>query len=191
MDKLSDQELINELLEATADSRKNAFSIIYARNFPKIKHMIIQKGGLEEDAKDVFQDTMIAFYKIVKEGKFRGKAQIDTLLFAIARNLWRMNLRKDKTYDDLSLVEKTKGLEEVDFNWDKHAREKKLERLLNELSENCQKLIKLFYYEGWAIESIQAEFNLKTIQASKNKKYRCMKELIEVFKRNNINNSSF
>jgi len=188
LEKVSDQELVNDLIAGDPKDRM-ALKVIYQRNYPKISHMVIQKSGTEEDAKDVFQDSMIAFHKIVCKGKFRGDAQIDTLIYAIARNLWYLKLRKEKNHSDLSMADNVAEI--IDITWGEFSRGKLLRRLINELSVDCQKLIKLFYFEKWAIESIQTEFGLKSIQASKNKKYRCMKELMELIKKKNLKTSSF
>ncbi len=49
---------------------------------------IINNGGSQQDGEDVFQETLIAFIDLVKSGKFRGEASLQTAFVSIARNIW-------------------------------------------------------------------------------------------------------
>ncbi|MEM7548908.1 MAG: RNA polymerase sigma factor [Bacteroidota bacterium] len=185
----NNKELLNHI-KAGGQEAHEAFKSIYKDNYPKVSHMIFQKGGNEEDARDVFQDSMIVFHKMVLENRFREESGINTLIYAISRNLWYQKLKKTKKHEDLSVVEDTKGVD-VTMDWDGFTQEKVVRSLINELSEDCRKIIRLYYYNEWSMQDIQNEFGLSSSQAAKNKKYRCMKNLMDIFKKKGIEITSF
>ena len=47
---------------------------------------IITNQGSQQDGEDVFQEALIAFINLVKSGKFRGEASLQTTFVAISRN---------------------------------------------------------------------------------------------------------
>lgn len=177
-------------LKSGGEEAHKALKNIYRDNYPRIVNMIVKKGGSEEDAKDVFQDSMIAFHKMIMEDRFREEAQINTVIYAIARNLWYQKFRNRKLTEDLSEANETNTVE-LDFDWEEFSREKVIRKVIGELSEDCQKVIRLFYYERESMEKIQFIFGLNSTQAAKNKKYRCMKSLLEIFKKRGLKRTSF
>jgi RNA polymerase sigma factor (sigma-70 family) len=61
---------------------------------------MINYGASEQDAEDVFQETVIAFIDIVQKGKFRMESSIKTFLVSVARNIWRNEVKRSKDRTD-------------------------------------------------------------------------------------------
>ncbi len=162
-----------------------ALKKLYSRNFPKVLRLVLTKGGGEMDAQDIFQESMISFYHVVIEGKFREEASPDTVIYAIARNLCYRRLRHSKTTQDLSALAEADHME-PELDWNEMSKEKLVRNLIDKLGKSCQRLILLFYFKKKSMEEIKKEFGLGSVQAAKNKKYRCMQELQGLFKKNRI-----
>ena len=64
-----------------------------------VSSFLINYGANEQDADDVFQETVIAFIDIVQKDKFRMEASIKTFLVSIARNIWRNEMKKRQRTD--------------------------------------------------------------------------------------------
>ena len=71
-----------------------AILFIYRQYSDIVSSFIINYGASEQDADDVFQETVIAFINIVQQGKFRMEASIKTFLVSVARNIWRNEQKK-------------------------------------------------------------------------------------------------
>jgi len=53
------------LLQGLAQSDKKAIETIYEENFNMIQSLILNNSGSADDAKDIFQETMIVLYERV------------------------------------------------------------------------------------------------------------------------------
>ena len=180
--------LLNQML-ADATSRNAAFTKLYARNYPKVERMILAKSGSEEDAQDVLQEAVVQFYQMVKAGKFREEASVDTVLYAISRNLWLRQIREQRKIVTTPLNDKDHLSAELD--WNDLEREQMVRQTIDELSTDCRRIIALYYYQKQSMEQIRIQFGLSSIQVAKTKKYRCMKKLIDLFKKKEASDQTF
>ena len=132
----------------------------------------------EEEIKDIYQDTMIAFYQKGVQGKLSGMtSSIKTYVFGIG---------KHKAIDFLRKKSKKKG--NISFAKDEYEQisieneelsieQKKLNQHFTALGESCQKMLRLFYYRGLSIQEIVRIGNYKDANTVKSHKSRCVKQL--------------
>lgn len=137
-----------------------------------------------EDAADVFQDTVIAFYKNVTHGKLTElNSSVKTYLFAIGK---RLLLKKFRTQSRIQLTdwEADPPVEQLDLGiWHtiEHEHQKKIiQTALQQIGEKCQKLILLFYYHRYSTEAVQRELEYNSEGVVRTQKRRCMQALREV-----------
>jgi RNA polymerase sigma factor (sigma-70 family) len=158
---------------------------IYKQNAEPVQAFIMSKGGSEQDAEDVFQETVTAFIDIVQKGKFRGEASVRTFLMAISKNVWYNSIQKrsrsaerDKIFD--RMAEK----EELDISHHIAEREVKQElgALINQLGEACKKILIMFYYENLSMKEMVSNLPYENEQVVRNKKYKCLQQLAEIIK---------
>ena len=103
--KFSDSELIMAVGDKTR--LNEAILFIYRQYSDIVSSFIINYGASEQDADDVFQETVIAFINIVQQGKFRMEASIKTFLVSVARNIWLNELKRRKSGDQRAKVFET------------------------------------------------------------------------------------
>lgn len=174
--QMTDKEIVKNLL-AEGQRSNLTLTYLYKSTFPTVQKMVSKYGGVDDDAKDIFQETILAFYKMVKNGKFRKESSINTILYAIARNLWYRKVKKLRPTEDLDTH--MQSMEDLSFEANENILF--IRNLIHQLGDDCRKIVTKYYYEKWSIEAIQEEFKLGSIQAAKNKKYRCMQTLIKLF----------
>ncbi len=83
------------------DARRLLYLLVQRKHFPKMVAYISRQGGAGEDAEDLFQEAVLAFFRAVETEKFRlrplsGRSytgQIGAFLMATVKNLWRKELR--------------------------------------------------------------------------------------------------
>ncbi len=143
-----------------------------------------------DDAKDIYQVTILIFQDNVKSGKLvHMLSTIKTYLFGIGKNLVKENMRKAKRHTPINqekwlkeyLIDdaETSPVEEDVFSTAKKA--------LKKLGQPCQKLIELFYYEKKSMEEISSILNYKNAETAKNQKCKCMARLRKIFEQEMTN----
>lgn len=183
--KYDDVELIAAINSKTESD--SAILFIYQQYSETVSSFIINNGGSQQDADDIFQETVIAFVDIAQKNNYRKEAGVKTFLVAIARNLWYKEIKKKERsgYRD-KVFEIGRGKEEIDVSHDISDREmkKELRELLDKLGESCKKILMLFYYENQSMKEIVDQLHYENEQTVRNKKYKCLKELTEMVKMN-------
>ena len=145
----------------------------------------MKNSGTEEDAKDIFQDTVLIFYNQVKLNKFDESKEIGGFMYSVARNLWINKVKKD---NKLVKIADTENLEifEDDFLSDMITKEKAfaIEGLMNKIGEECKKLLMYSVYEKLSMKEIAEKMGYKNEGIAKTYNYRCKQKLVNMVKDN-------
>jgi RNA polymerase sigma factor (sigma-70 family) len=149
---------------------------------------IISNQGSQQDGEDVFQEALIAFINLVKSGKFRGEASLQTTFVAISRNIWLNEQKKRKSLDTRGKLFENARQQEADPASQLLQREvsEQFLNLMSRLGESCKSLLTMVYYENLSNKDILERTHYESEQVIRNKKYKCMKELTELIKDNPI-----
>jgi RNA polymerase sigma factor (sigma-70 family) len=149
---------------------------------------IISNQGSQQDGEDVFQEALIAFINLVKSGKFRGEASLQTTFVSISRNIWFNEQKKRKSLDTRGKLFENARQPEADPASQLLEREvsEQFLNLMSRLGESCKSLLTMVYYENLSNKDILERTHYESEQVIRNKKYKCMKELTELIKDNPI-----
>jgi RNA polymerase sigma factor (sigma-70 family) len=183
----ADAELVTAI--GNGDQLNSAIFFIYREYSNTIQAFILANNGSQQDAEDIFQETVVNFIDLVKKNRFRGEASVKTFLVAIARNLWLNELKKRVRSDFREKVfEKSREEAELDVSQYIADREIKQQFLgvLEKLGEPCKKLLTLFYYENLPMKDIVHHLHYENEQVVRNKKYKCLQSLTEMVKQNPV-----
>lgn len=156
---------------------------IYRLFFPKIKRLITRNSGSHEDAKDIFQEALLAVYDQAKRSDFRISCPFDAYLYSVCRNLWLSQLRKRKkqgvTVKDTEQSVETKDAlilaEETTTNQSKR---KLFIEMFDKLGESCQAILSR-NWKGLSIKLISEELGISYGYARK-KKSECVARLTQL-----------
>ena len=178
-----------ELLVAVRDERSlnKAILFIYQQYAASTSSFIMNYGGSEQDADDVFQETVVAFIDAVKKGKYRMEASIKTFLVSVAKNIWFNELKKrERSGHREKIFEYGRDQKEQDISHHIGDLEKKrqLRELVNNLGEPCKKILMLFYYENLSMKELVEHLPYENEQVVRNKKYKCLQTLTGFIKSN-------
>jgi RNA polymerase sigma factor (sigma-70 family) len=180
--KGSDQDLIKALLSGNPSHADKGWEFIYQQYYPIVRDLITKSNGSVNDAIDIFQDGLIILNRNLANGTFRSESTIKTYIYSICKNLWLKELNKKKQ----------RAVLEVDYplySGDDDAfllNVKMLSTLMDELKDDCRSLLTDFYYNNKSMAELMVMFNVTSIQAIKNKKYRCLGYLVKLFKNRSI-----
>jgi RNA polymerase sigma factor (sigma-70 family) len=147
---------------------------------------IITNQGSQQDGEDVFQEALIAFINLVKSGKFRGEASLQTTFVSIARNIWLNEQKKRKSLDTRGKLFENARQQEADPASQLLQREvsEQFLDLMSRLGDSCKSLLTMVYYENLSYREILERTHFESEQVIRNKKYKCMKELTDLIRDN-------
>ncbi|HEY4290338.1 MAG TPA: sigma-70 family RNA polymerase sigma factor [Puia sp.] len=186
-EKYTDAELISAI--SSGKDLNPAILFLYQRYSEATRSFIMSYGGNEQDADDVFQETVVAFIDSVKKGKYRQEASVKTFLGSVAKHIWFNELKKkERAGFREKQFESTRDQQEQDISHQIGDLEQKqqLRDLLLQLGEPCQKLLLLFYYENLSMKEITAHLPYENEQVVRNKKYKCLQQLTGMIKANPV-----
>ncbi len=174
-----DELILNEI-------RKNnevALRELYKTHYPMIFNLVCSNNGTEQEARDIYQETIIAFYERTQEPNFVLTCKIKTYLYAVARRLWLKRLWEKKRFEgNITERETFQGVEEeiIDFEERENAFEQ-MKAALEGLGEPCRSIIEDFYIRNLNMEDISTKFGYTNADNAKNQKYKCLQRLKKIF----------
>nr|WP_228733110.1 sigma-70 family RNA polymerase sigma factor [Hydrotalea lipotrueae] len=166
---------------ASNDTR--AIETIYKKNFNMVQSFILNNNGTYDDARDIFQEAMIALYEKAKSESFVLTSKINTYVYSICRRLWLKRLQQMGRF-----VQQIDGFEEtVQVEDDLEIHEKRnaefaiMERALNSLGEPCKSLLEGYYLKKLDMQELAKSFGYTNADNAKNQKYKCLTRLKKLF----------
>ena len=188
----SDEEIVEAIRKG--DKLEVSVSQLYHKHFNMVSNFIRTNSGNNEDAEDFFQEAVVVFIDLVRKDKFRGDSSIKTFLYAISRNLWYNELKKRSraVFRETEYYENTeKETKAIQGSITENEVRRQVLTFLDNLGDNCKKILVLFYYEEKSMRDIFREMNYESEQVARNMKYKCMKKLHELLDHNSNVKQSF
>jgi RNA polymerase sigma factor (sigma-70 family) len=186
----ADQRIIEDLRQDGTARRKSEEQLF------TIYHYFIQEGAQkhnlsEDEAFDAYSDSVLSAIDELKKGSFEGRSSLKTWLYQIFHNKCVDLLRKKAT--NKNSVHLTTDISNLVFqlsdtsksivqrladkaDWDI------LRQKINELGENCQRLLVLAA-DGYSDKEIAILMEYKTTDVVKTSRLRCLDRLRKLYKR--------
>jgi RNA polymerase sigma factor (sigma-70 family) len=171
------------LLKGLANNDSKAVETLYKSHFNMIQHFVLNNNGSFDDARDVFQEAMIALYEKVQSDSFVLTCQIKTYLFSICKHLWLKRLHQmSKFSGSLNVEEDSISVDDdlIDFE-KKDAAFEMMHYALNSLGEPCKSLLEGYYINKKGMQELADNFGYTNADNAKNQKYKCLLRLKKLF----------
>ncbi len=177
-----EESRINESEKALHELWDKKIKDFYLKYFSAIKNYIITNSGDLDDAKDIFQEVALVYFKLLNKPDHIKVENEKNYLLGIARNIWLKKIKEERkvsfeNYNQLDQIEETAS------NISDHISHNNLLDLvlkkLDEISEECRKIIhSAFYLKLSAVEiAVSTGYSEKFIKV---KKYRCLQGLKKI-----------
>ena len=172
MERYTDAQIIDGIL----NSDRKVLNFIYEKYFGKVESFLTGRGANPEHVKDVFQEAMLVICQKVRDKGLVLTCAFSTYLFAVCKNIWMHDLRKnryqavgdsqldavaDEPEQDEEMLIKLKALYQYHFS---------------RLSEDCQEIMKL-HFNRVPLADIQRILGYSSEHYTSDRKYRCKQSL--------------
>ena len=179
--KLTDAQFI----EGLRSNDHPTLKALYKKFFGIVLKYVLNNNGSEDEAKDVYQETIIVLYENARKAEFELSCQLQTYIFSIAKRLWLKQIGKGSKLVKLSDNESGDVSVDVSEEIDEYGKkEKDFERMhagLAQLGEPCKTLITDFYLSKLSMDEIAEKFGYTNSDNAKTQKYKCLQRLKKLF----------
>ncbi len=175
---LSDQELIDGLCR-----RDNAALLAIYREFRlRILAQVKDWGGTEHDAKDIFQEALVAVFIHAQKEGFQLTSSFYTYLYAICHNLWLKRFREKIRRNEVSLEhgEVSRLSEDLSAKLEYAERQQFIMEKFKALGERCRELLSMAVIEEKSPAEIMKKLGFGSIDYYYKRKSLCKDKLIEL-----------
>jgi RNA polymerase sigma factor (sigma-70 family) len=169
---MNDQEILVRLKQGD----ENTLDLLYKQHYRMMVKMIIKNNGSEEEAKDIYQESLIIIWQRARDPEFVLTSKISTYLYSVCLNLWRKELERKKRFSH----EVNDGVEVMDL--DKDERIKIINKCIQKLGDTCRDVLTYYYFDRLSMVEIAEKMGFANSDTSKTKKYKCKKELDQLVK---------
>lgn len=171
------------LLKGLALNDRNSVETIYKLYYNMVQTLIINNNGSADDARDIFQETVIVLYEKAKTGSFELNCQLKTYVYSVSRRLWLKKLQQmQKFLPGMNNLEETVPVEEeIESHSQRNSEFQVMEKALLHLGEPCRSLIEAFYLQKKNMADIAGHFGYTNADNAKNQKYKCLMRLRKLF----------
>ncbi len=177
----------DEIVLGLRNNDSKILRLIYKKNFPSILKYILTNSGSEEEARDIFQESMIVLYRNAQKESFVLTSSVQTYLYSIAKRLWLKKLKGNSWL--MRLDDKEKEDEDAGFSvsgelTEYQEKEQQYERIqtgMSQLGEPCHSIIKDFYVNHLNMVEISAKYGYTNADNAKNQKYKCLQRLKKIY----------
>lgn len=173
----------SEIILGILNDSKDTLNRLYTSYFPMVLQLVLNNNGNEDDAKDVFQESVIVLYNKVKTGNFELNSKLKTFLYSVCRRLWlkRLNaqsrtVRNIEDYSEFIPVE-----DDIEKHEEKDRQFTMMEHALTQLGEPCKTIIEDYYLQNRSMQEISEKFGYTNADNAKTQKYKCLQRLKKIF----------
>jgi RNA polymerase sigma factor (sigma-70 family) len=176
-------EFDEEILSALKRGEDNALNLLYKTYYPMVVHFIVSNNGTEQEAKDIYQESVIVLYENLQIPGFELTCKIKTYIYSVCRRLWLKKLAEKSRYvgkiEDfesfIPFVKEDADIEEKDMQF------KVMKQALEKLGEPCRTILQDFFIHNFTMQQITEKMGYTNTDNAKNQKYKCLMRLKKIF----------
>lgn len=168
------------------NQREKLFKELYKKAFPSVARHISKMGGSFEQAKDVFQDALVAFYE-KNAGNPAFVINPKAYIIGTARNLWLKRYHEgskelpltDSLYENLP-----EDITPAFFV-------SRIAGFLKMGGRKCLEILRAAYYDNLSADEIAEQLGYSGAHSATVKKYKCLEKLRDLVKEKSLHYEDF
>jgi RNA polymerase sigma factor (sigma-70 family) len=179
---MTTDESDNQLLDRLRAGDNQSFDLLYRRCYPAIEHFVLQNKGNQDQAKDLFQDTLLVVLTAIQKPDFRLTSSLKTYVFAISKNQWLSQLKKSSRWTSLENADETMNIGPVEIDTPPTAYDRVM-GIMVKLTLRCMKLLSAIFFGRKEITDIVQHEGYASVHSAQNQKYKCLQQARRVGKK--------
>jgi len=155
---------------------------IYTIVFPRVRKFVIQNKGNQQDAEDIFQKALIQITVRYRKQRFTINSSFEAYLFTSCKNLWRKELKIRKSrVTNSEIIELVPEERDMALSILEQERWELFNEKLNKLSENCKKVLTMFF-NNTSYEDIVKKMEYSSETVARQRVFKCKTKLSKQIK---------
>jgi DNA-directed RNA polymerase specialized sigma24 family protein len=183
--------LTEEIIKGLLENDQNVIRYIYKNYFKVVNGFVISNRGSEQDAWDVFQESLILVFEKLRQDPTCIRSSFHGYLYGVCKYRWIKRLNEmvrdheqseidlnDDYYPQLEFLQIMNDIETLAV---KESRERIFQEGYLSLKQDCRRLIDLVI-NGCTIEEITDYMNFTSVKYAFRKRQKCKERLMEYIK---------
>ena len=172
---------MNRYLKGIIESEDSVLEEIYSNFYPPLLSFVKKNQGNESEAKDVFQEALVATYRRLQKNDFQISSTFGTYIFSVGKFIWFKKLKKmtnvSAISDDTRIADDTHLQDELE----EESKYQLFQEGIARLGSDCRKVLN-FFFDRKNFKEIALLMEYTGAEYARRKKYLCTKELMQKIK---------
>jgi DNA-directed RNA polymerase specialized sigma24 family protein len=174
-------------LEIPAAGEK-LFYELYESAFPIVARFVGKMNGSFEDAKDIFQESIIIYYEKLSSNKLTITAAPEAYVLGIAKHLWIKKHKRDQKKISLDAME---SHIQIPADFFPSMNEERILQILELTGKKCLDLLRAFYYQRKPVKEIMNFLGYRNEHSATVQKYKCLERVRNTVKEKQLTYEDF
>ena len=161
---------------------------IYKNTFPSAARWIASKGGTFEEAKDIFQETLIDIYEKSGWSDLNNIHNEKAFFFSVLKNKWYKYFSQKQLKVSLDEFDSGAYIQEDSV---KQISESRLLSYLSKAGEKCMQLLSAFYFHKSSLQNIAGKFGFSGVRSATVQKHKCLQKVQISIREKSLNYEDF
>ncbi|GAB4056025.1 RNA polymerase sigma factor [Spirosoma litoris] len=165
-----------QLLNLLRAGDNQGFGKLYRQCYPSIEHFVVQNSGNQDEAKDLFQETLLVLLTNLQSPDFQMTSSLKTYVFSISKNLWLKQLKKSARWTSLDAADNVSCfVPPVELETPPTIYESVM-AILKKLTIRCQTLLSAIFFNSKQLPDIVKDHSYSNLHSARNQKYKCLQQ---------------
>lgn len=170
------------------EQRTALFTGLYKKAFPLVAAYVSKMGGSAEEAKDVFQDALVAYYEKAAGSGFQLKQTEIAYVMGTAKYIW---IKKYKDNSRFTHSDLPAGETDIAGESEREPAPERIVRFLEHAGQKCMDLLSAFYYHKKPLQDIAELFGFSGVRSATVQKYKCLEKVRNAVKEKSMTYEDF
>lgn len=191
MEKYSDKTILNGI----KNRKDSVLEYLYKDYFPQVLRIVVKNGGIEQDARDLFQEALIIIFNRLRKDELKIESSFHNYFIVLCRFIWfRQNNIKTgygtSRIDEDIIDAPSPEIHEHDSGNDKPGKneyeqfiasqyERIYQRNHRKMPGDCKRVLKMFFKKR-SFREISQKMRYSGEEYARRKKYLCMQHLMKM-----------
>lgn len=181
------KKLMENHQQIEINRRQQQFLSLYKIAFPAFAKYVARMGGNLDEAKDSFQDALLAWYEKSTERSLQINKSEQAYVLGMAKYIWIKRFRSNLLHTHLD------GDQSFDISIEDQVdlSETKILQVLETAGRKCMELLKSFYYDKVSPAKLARQYGFSGERSATAQKYKCLEKVRNEVKRKSLSYADF